>query len=122
MSNRVTHFEIPCENPQAVMDFFSKTFGWTYMQFGSEEYWIALSGTKESQGINGAIMKKMHPQQPLVNSIEVENIDKAIADVGANGGTIVVPKRAVPKVGYMAYFKDPDGNIHGVFQNDTTVL
>lgn len=117
MSNRVTHFEIPCDNPEKVLEFFTKTFGWTYVQFGTEPYWLAMTGDK-GPGINGAIMKKRDPNQPLVNSIEVENIDTSMAQVEANGGTIVVPKMAVPNMGYLCYFKDPDGNIHGLFQND----
>ena len=41
-----------------------------------------------------------------------------IAKVEANGGEITMPKMAVPGVGWMAYFKDPEGNIHGMMQSD----
>ena len=37
---------------------------------------------------------------------------------GTAGGTIVVPKMPIPTVGWLAYFKDPDGIIHGVYQDD----
>lgn len=117
---RVVHFEIPASEPQKVMDFFKKTFGWSFQQFGNEEYWVVITGDNSQPGINGGLMKRRDPQQPVANSIDVENIDKAIADINANGGSIVVPKMPIPTVGWLAYFKDPDGNIHGVYQNDPT--
>ncbi len=118
MSNRVVHFEIPCDNPEKTISFFKEAFGWNFQQFGPEPYWMAITGDEKSPGINGAIMKKKDPAQPLVNSIMVEEIDTAIKKVEAAGGKIVVQKMSIPTVGWMAYFKDPDGNIHGLWQED----
>ncbi|REJ81949.1 MAG: VOC family protein [Bacteroidetes bacterium] len=118
MSNRIVHFEIPCDNPQKTMDFFRKAFGWNFQQFGNDEYWLAMTGDEKLPGINGGIMKKRDPQQPIVNSIDVKDLDAAIKNIEEAGGTIIVPKMPIPTVGWLAYFKDPDGNIHGVYQND----
>ncbi|MEO8515609.1 MAG: VOC family protein [Flavobacterium sp.] len=120
MSNRVVHFEIPCDNPEKTMDFFKKVFGWTFQPFGTEEYWVVMTGDQNSPGINGGLMKKREPNQPIVNSIDVANLDETIINIEKAGGTIVVPKMAIPTVGWVAYFKDPDGNIHGAYQNDPT--
>ena len=119
MNNRVVHFEIPCDQPENTMNFFKEAFGWSFQQFGNEPYWIAITGDEKTPGINGAIMKKMNPGQPVANSIDVPDIEVAIQNIINAGGTIVVPKMAIPTVGWLAYFKDPDGNIHGVYQNDT---
>ncbi len=118
MSNRVVHFEIPCNHPQKTMAFFKKVFGWSFQQFGTEEYWTIITGNEKLPGINGGLMKKKDPQQPIANSIDVENLDISITHIVQAGGTIVVPKMAIPTVGWLAYFKDPDGNIHGIYQND----
>ncbi len=118
MSNRITHFEIPSDNPEQSMKFFNEVFGWNYVKFGSEPYWLAITGDEKSPGINGGIMKKKHPQQPVVNSINVENMDETISAIEKAGGKIVVPKMAIPAVGWLAYFTDPDGNIHGIMQED----
>jgi len=37
----------------------------------------------------------------------------------APGGTVTVPKMAIPGVGWLLYIKDPDGNILGVMQSDS---
>lgn len=118
MSNRVVHFEIPCDNPDSTMEFFKNVFGWTFQQFGTEEYWTVMAGDEKLPGINGGLMKKRMPGQPIVNSIDVANIDEYMKKVEDAGGKIVVPKMAIPAVGWLAYFKDPDGNIHGLYQHD----
>ncbi len=118
MSNRVVHFEIPCNEPEKTVEFFKKAFGWTFQQFGTEEYWMAVTGDDKKPGINGAVMKKRDPQQPIVNSIDVVDLDSAIVTIEKAGGKIVVPKMPIPSVGWLAYFTDPDGNIHGAYQND----
>ncbi|TGD56733.1 VOC family protein [Flavobacterium humi] len=120
MSNRVVHFEIPCDNPQKTMDFFTEVFGWSFQQFGTEEYWSVITGDEASHGINGGLMKKKDPAQPVVNSIEVASVDKAITDIEKGGGKIVVPKMPIPTIGWLAYFTDPDGNVHGIYQKDAS--
>ena len=116
--NRVTHFEIPSDNPEAAMKFYADTFGWTYSQFGDQPYWLINTGDENSPGINGGLMKKNHPDQPVTNSIQVADLDATVAAIEKNGGQIVVPKMAIPSVGWLAYFKDLDQNIFGVMQND----
>ncbi|MFI5204950.1 MAG: VOC family protein [Flavobacteriales bacterium] len=120
MSNRVVHFEIPCDNPEKTMAFFKEVFGWKFQQFGHEEYWAVTTGDENSPGINGGLMKKKDPKQPIANSIEVANMDEHIKKIEKSGGKVVVPKMAIPTLGWLAYFSDPDGNIHGLYQNDPT--
>jgi predicted enzyme related to lactoylglutathione lyase len=121
MGNRVVHFEIPCDNPEKTMDFFNEVFGWTFKQFGAEQYWFANTGDRDSPGINGGFLKKRDPKMPLANSIQVEDIDEAIKKIEKAGGDVLVPKKPVPSVGWIAFFSDPDGNVHGILQYDSTV-
>ena len=41
-----------------------------------------------------------------------------LAKIAELGGTIAVPKMPVPGMGWLAYVKDPDGNIVGMMQMD----
>ena len=118
MKNRVVHFEISSDNPEKAIIFFETVFGWNFQKFGTEDYWLATTGDENSRGINGALMKKKDPRQPLVNTILVENIEDYIQKIESAGGKIVVAKMSVPNVGYLAYFMDPDNNIHGIWQED----
>ena len=40
MSNRVNHFEIPCDDPQKTMQFFERVFDWKFQKFGDNDYWM----------------------------------------------------------------------------------
>lgn len=115
--SRPVHFEIPADDLDRAKKFFGNVFGWTYEQYMPD---YALASTGDGPGIDGAIMQKKDPRQPITNAIDVKNLDETVAKVEANGGQIVVPKMPVPNMGWVAYFKDTEGNIHGIWQNDSS--
>lgn len=117
-SNRVVHFEIPTDDPEKSINFFKSIFGWEFEKFGDQDYWMVKTGESSTPGIDGAIMKKRDKKQPLVNAIDVEDIDQSAKKIEKAGGKIVVPKAAVPTMGWFCYFTDTDGNIHGLWQTD----
>lgn len=113
---KVVHFEIPSDEPQKSMDFYANVFGWKFSKWGDEAYWLVEAGPEDAPGINGAIIKKRAPEHPLTNSILVTDIDETIEAIKKNGCELVVPKTEFPQVGLLAYFKDPDGNLMGIWQ------
>lgn len=118
---RVVHFEIPATDPDAVIAFYEKAFGWTFHKWdGPMDYWLVSTGDAAEAGIDGGLMRRMDPEQPVTNVIAVASVDQHVAKIAGAGGEIVVPKMPVPGVGWLAYFKDPDGNISGIMQNDAT--
>jgi uncharacterized protein len=115
---RPVHFEIPANDPEAVAKFYTDLFGWKIQSWGGPvEYWLVDTGS-DNPGINGGILRRQHPEQPCVNTIDVPNIDESMAKAESIGGKIVVPKMPVPGVGWLCYCKDTDGNIFGIMQND----
>jgi uncharacterized protein len=117
---RVVHFEIPADDTERANEFYAGVFGWDMKQFGDQDYWFANTGDPNVPGINGAVMKRKHPQQPVVNSISVPSVDDYVKKVTEAGGQIVVPKFTVAGAGYLAFFKDTEGNIFGLWQDDTS--
>ena len=116
--NRISHFDIPTGNPKKAMEFYETVFGWTFSKWQRDDYWLIETGPDEYEGINGGLLKRNDPGEPVTNTIEVEDIDRTIDLIRRNKGEIVVPISAIPFVGFIAYFKDIDGNILGLFQND----
>lgn len=114
--SKVVHFELPANNPEELMKFFGTVFGWTFNNWDGQEYWLTDAG--EGVGIGGAITKRRDADETVVNAIGVADIDKAADSVTANGGEIISPKIAVPGMGYVRYFKDPEGNMHSMWQPD----
>ena len=72
---------------------------------------------KQPGAINGGMMKRQDPLKHPVVTIDVESIDKALAEVEKNGGQVVREKLAVGDMGFAAYFRDPEGNVIGLWQN-----
>jgi uncharacterized protein len=118
MSNRVTYFEIPSADPDASRRFYEQTFGWRFQQWGAQDYWFAHTGSEDECGINGAVMREIGPQQPVINTITVDDIDKMLGQIERSGGRIIKAKKAIPAVGWLAFFTDPDDNIFGILQED----
>ena len=117
--HRVIHFEIPAEDATRATEFYGKVFGWASHEIapGMGYYFCQASGDP-GNGIDGSIMVRRDPAQPVVNTIEVESVDAACAAIEAAGGRVVVPKMAIPGMGYKAYFRDSEGNIFGIAEMD----
>jgi uncharacterized protein len=114
---RPIHFEIPADEPARAIAFYEAVFGWKFQKYeGPVEYWLISTG--EGPGIDGGLLPRRDPAQPCVNTIGIENLDSTLEVVTRQGGKCVLPKMAVPGVGWLAYCKDIDGNMFGLMQND----
>ncbi len=118
--HRVVHFEIAADDPERAAGFYSAVFGWQVSKYeGAESYWLVKTGEDDAPGINGGLMARPDPSAPgVVNTVDVASVDDAVADVERNGGRLMVPKMAVPGMGWVAYCADTEGNAFGVFQGD----
>ena len=115
---RIIHFEIPATDPEKSVAFYENVFGWEFSRWGEEPYWLAKTGEDNEPGINGAIMQRKDPQQPITNTIEVKDLNQTVAAIEKNGGEVVVPRMAIPTIGWLIYFKDPDGMITGALESN----
>ncbi|MCC6963436.1 MAG: VOC family protein [candidate division Zixibacteria bacterium] len=116
---RVVHFEIHVDDPDRAGKFYREVFDWRFQKWeGPVEYWLITTGDSTEPGIDGGMMRRRDPQGNVYNTIAVNNIDASIASIEKHGGTIVVPKMPISGVGWLAYFKDTEGNIGGVMQTD----
>lgn len=121
---RIVHFEIQVDDPERAQKFYTDTFGWQFTWWdGPFDYWLITTGPKEEMGIDGGMLKRMTPIDgtaviAYVCTMGVEDLDEVISTVVKNGGTVAVPKHAIPGVGWLAYFKDTEGNIFGALHPD----
>lgn len=118
--SRIVHFEIPAENPEKVAAFYREVFGWEIAKWdGPVDYWMVKTGENGTPGIDGGLFKPSDGMPGVtINTIDVDDLDAAVAKVTANGGSVAVPRMAIPGVGYMAYCKDVEGNLFGLMQMD----
>ncbi|MBM4175725.1 MAG: VOC family protein [Ignavibacteria bacterium] len=121
---RVIHFEVHAENPERAAEFYRNVFDWKINKWeGPVKYWLIETGREAIPGINGGIIERrgeIDGQAVIayVCTIDVPDIDEYAKRVEANKGLIVVPKNAIPGVGWLVYCKDTEGNIFGILQDD----
>lgn len=123
--SRITHFEIHASNPAALIDFYSQLLGWTFTKWDFAEYWLVTTGPPDQPGINGGLLPRPNcsgQDSQWVNAYictaQVDVLDETLAKALSMGAVLALPKMAIPSVGWLAYIKDPDGNILGLTQPD----
>jgi predicted enzyme related to lactoylglutathione lyase len=117
---RIVHFEISVDDPQRAVKFYNNVFGWKFESWGGgeQEYWMVTTGEKDQPGIDGGMMRRTEMFPPTTNVIDVPSVDDFSVKIVKGGGTQVVPKSPIPGVGWVAYFKDTEGNVFGIYQGD----
>jgi predicted enzyme related to lactoylglutathione lyase len=67
---------------------------------------------------DGSIARKQgQPNAGLLITAHVASVDKTLKKINAAGGSIVVPKRAIPDIGWQTHFRDPEGNVIWILEN-----
>lgn len=121
---RVIHFEVHADDPERASRFYRDVLGWQIQKWdGPQEYWIISTGEASQPGINGGMVRRKGPQhgdivQAYVCTVDVPDIDGYTRRATQAAGQVVVPKMAIPGLGWLVYCKDTEGNIFGMMQAD----
>ena len=131
--NRVIHFEIHAAEPEKVGKFYTDLFGWEIKEWVmpgvSEEnrYWAVMTAPEGNKdpGINGGIVVRKgskprggEPVTGFICTIQVTSVDEYLKKAEGLGGTVALPKMPIPGLAWLAYCKDIEGNIFGIYEDD----
>ena len=115
---RISWFDIPADDPQRAQKFYREVFDWKFDKWsGPMDYWMATTGTEEP-GINGGLSKRMPGQMGMTNTINVPSVDKFSKKIVEKGGEMIIPKMAIPGIGWFAQCTDTEGNVFGIIEMD----
>ncbi len=124
--SKVVHFEIPADDLDRAKNFYGSVFGWELqtMPMNEGEYTSVKTTDIDEQtqlptepgAINGGMFLRDERLTSPVITIDVDGIDDALKQIEAEGGTTVAPRTAIPGMGAFAYFKDPEGNVLGLWE------
>ena len=120
---RVVHFEVYADDMDRATKFYGDVFGWTVTKIdleGGANYWLINTGDEPAEGINGGMMPRPTPEAINTVVLDVPSVDEYVEKITAGGGSLLVPKFAVPGVGYAAYFRDTEGNPFGIFEDNNS--
>jgi uncharacterized protein len=113
MNGKICYIEMPTTDIQRSADFYSKVFGWNIRKRGDGS--TAFDDTTGQ--VSGAFVVGRPPsaQPGLLFYVMVDSVAASIETVTANGGQIVQPMGAdAPEI--TARFRDPGGNVIGLYQ------
>jgi predicted enzyme related to lactoylglutathione lyase len=123
---KVVHFEIPADDLARAKNFYGSVFGWELqtMPMNEGEYTSVKTTDVDEQtqlptepgAINGGMFMRDERLTSPVITIDVDGIDDALKQIEAEGGSTVRPRTAIPGMGAFAYFKDPEGNVLGLWE------
>ena len=127
---KVTHFELGVDDLDRAKNFYCTVFGWrldTMDMPGGGQYTGIITTDVDPQtmtptqpgAINGGMVLRSETVTPApVVTIEVSDIDAALAQVESAGGKTVAPRTEIPGMGAYAYFTDLEGNVMGLWETD----
>lgn len=119
-TNPVVYFEIPVTNMNRAITFYQNVFQFTFTRDSIDGNDMALFPfVQTEQGISGALAKG-EIYKPTINGILIyfhtTNIDSTLALAIQNRATILYPKTD-NGIGWVAEFKDSEGNRIALFQD-----
>jgi uncharacterized protein len=115
MSNPVVHFEIPVNDIKRAKHFYEKIFGWK-IEYIKEFDYYSIKAKEKNEGIDGGMMVRKSPGQPVTSYIKVDSIDSYLKKVIDMGGRIALDKHQIGDVGAIGAFFDTEGNLIGLHE------
>jgi len=116
-------FEIPADDLNRARAFYSKLFGWKIHPFpgmaaNEAQNYLHIDTGGEDASPDGGMMRRMHPQQPITQYVNVPSVTSHMARVKKLGGKVCVPKTAVMQMGYFAVCQDTEGNTFALWERN----
>ncbi|MBO9713422.1 VOC family protein [Sphingomonas sp.] len=115
MPANLAAFAIHVDDLDRARTFYEAVFGWVFEPWGPPGFYLIHTGTPDSPGVQGLMHERHEPRtgsglNGLDCTFAVDDLDAVGAAVLAHGGRITMDKAAIPGVGVLTRFVDPEGN------------
>jgi predicted enzyme related to lactoylglutathione lyase len=124
MSGQVVHFEIPADDIERAQGFYRDAFGWQINSMPQMNYSMVSTTATDRNGrptepgaINGGMFRRQGAITSPVITINVDDVNGALARVEQLGGKTVLGRQAVGDMGFTGYFTDSEGNLLGLWES-----
>jgi predicted enzyme related to lactoylglutathione lyase len=112
LKGKIVHIEIPADDTQRAMKFWSDLAGWKFQSYEGPVEYNMFEGEP-----GGGLYPRQESETGIRVYFETDDIDAELTRIRDLGGTSE-EKAPVPSMGWYAHAKDPEGNLFSVWQSD----
>jgi predicted enzyme related to lactoylglutathione lyase len=112
--HQIVHIEFSAKDRKALSKFYADVFGWEVEHIDQMDYTTFKAG----DGLGGGffpVTETMVPGTTIVY-IGTDDVTASLRAVEKAGGKIVVPESEIPNMGKFGLFRDPQGNMVGLYK------
>ncbi len=112
--HQIVHIEFSAKDRKGLSKFYANVFGWQVEDIEQMDYTTFKAG----DGLGGGffpVTETMVPGTTIVY-IGTDDVTASLKAVEKAGGTIVVPESEIPNMGKFGLFRDPQGNMVGLYK------
>ncbi len=112
-ARKIVHVEFAAKDRKALAKFYRDLFGWQIKDFDDMNYTTFMAG-ELGGGFNP--VTEQNPAGTTLVYIDTDDVTASLNAVKKAGGTIVAPEMEIPNTGKFGIFRDPQGNMVGLFK------
>lgn len=112
--HKIVHIELSAKDRKALSKFYAEIFGWQMEHIDEMNYTTFKAGDGVAGGFNP--VTESNPAGTVTIYIETDDVTASLNDVEKAGGTIVSPEMEIPNTGKFGLFRDPQGNMIGLYK------
>ena len=110
----IVHIEFSTKDRKVSKKFYGDIFGWKFLDYDEMNYTTFETG----DGVGGGFspVSKDNPAGTVIVHIHTDDVTATLQKIKAAGGTVVLPETDIPNTGKYGLFRDPAGNLVGLFK------
>jgi predicted enzyme related to lactoylglutathione lyase len=113
LGHQIVHVEFSAKDRKALSKFYANVFGWEVEDIDQMDYTTFKAG----EGLGGGFNPVNETTLPGTTTVYIgtDDVTASLKAVEEAGGTILVPESDIPNMGKFGLFRDPQGNLVGLF-------
>ncbi len=112
--HKIVHIELSANDRKALSKFYTDVFGWQMQHIDDMNYTTFKAGDGVGGGFNP--VNDQNPAGTVLVYIETDDVTASLNEVKKAGGMIIAPEMEIPNTGKFGVFRDPQGNLIGLFK------
>ncbi len=109
----IIHIELSARDLKETSEFYKDVFDWKIEQLKSMDYATFEAEGGPPGGFNP--VSSEYPAGTVIVYIYTDDIESDLKKIVDKGGSIVSHKTEIPGTGWFGMFKDPTGNLMGLY-------